>query len=159
MNGALAPALLCATVGLMLSFGASRRAVWSGVVATIAAAILASALPVAPDFQDSASTGCWIGVAVAAACMHLPRPFGLGTAVALGLAGGAWTGITVAAAGRPVAIAAAILVVIALPGASLVASSRGLFVKVAGSWLAAAAVLSLGLGMVPTLGSAPDHRE
>lgn len=50
-------------------------------------------------------------------------------------------------------------ILLGLPGAWLVARKRGIFVKVAGSWLAAAAILGLGLGTVATLGNEPDHME
>lgn len=151
-----APALLCATIGLMLSFAESRVAIRSGVAATLAAAFIATLLPFGDAYRGIATTGCWVGVAVAAACMHLPRPLGRGAAIGLGVAGGASAGL---ASGEPLASLWAASVLTALPGAWFVAKGRGLFVKVVGSWLAAAALLSLGLGMVETLGNTPDHRE
>lgn len=159
-EGTLAPALLCATLGLTLSFSLSRRIVLAGVAASLTAAFVTAALPVGTAHAALAVKGCWLGVVAAVACMHLPRALGRGWVVALGLIAGSWAGATVAAAGQPFAIfAAAPWVLLCLPGTWLAANNRGIFVKVAGSWLAAAALLSLGLGMITTLGNEPDHME
>lgn len=155
-QSAVAPALLCATIGLALAFDAS----WRLVAYAIVAALVAALLPVGSGFAAQATIGCWIGVVAAAVSMHLPRPPGHGIAAAVGVVAAFWAGLTVAASGRTLTIVAvAPWLLLGLPGAWLVATGRGVFVKVAASWLAAAALLSLGLGMVTTLGDAPDHRE
>lgn len=158
-EGVLAPALLSATLGLALSIGGPRR-VLAGVAAMLAGAFVTAALPVDAAHAALAIKGCWLGVVAAAACMHLPRPPGGGWIIASGLIAGAWTGATAAAIGQPFSVVlTAPWILLALPGAWLVAGKRGIFVKVAGSWLAAAALLSLGLNMVATLGNEPDHME
>lgn len=160
MEGALAPRLLCAALGLMLSFGASRRVIASGLAAMLAAAILGTLVPVGPGYEVTALAACWIGVLVAAACMHLPRGLGQTATILLCLLTGLWTGLTAAALRQPAQVLLAVpWILLCLPGAWLVAGNRGIVVKIAGSWLAAAAILSLGLNMVPTLGYEPDHRE
>lgn len=159
MNGILAPALLCATFGMMLSFGVSRRAIASGLVATIASGLVAAHLPIGAGHVGAARTACWIGVVAAAAGMHLHRPTGQNMTGVMGLIAGLAAGSTVAASGMPSVLPAIVWVLSCVPGAWLVSTRRGLAVKVAGSWLAAAAVLSLGLGTVPTLGYEPDHME
>lgn len=159
MNGsALAPGLLCAAFGLALSFAASRRALAAGGVGLVAAAGIAAALPLGPAAGGPALLGCWIGVIAAAASVHLRRGLGARSALALGLNSGLWAGLVVAAAGRPVELLFALPWALAcFPGAWLAARGWGVAVKVAASWLAAAAVLNLGLSMIPTLGYEPDH--
>lgn len=161
MNGsALAPGLLFASLGLLLSFGASARVIVSSIISTLAVVLVISALPVDFGSPEAALTGCWIGVVATAACMHLRRPIGYRIAVPLCVNGGFWAALTMTASGKPIALVPDILwVLLALPGFRLVRRGNGIIVKVVGSWLAAAAVLSLGLNMTPTLGYEPDHME
>ena len=161
MNGsAFAPGLLFASLGLALAFSASRRIMATGLAATIAVATMAVAL--APRFaeQTPVLAGCWIGVLAAAACMYWRRPIGARAALPLCANGGLWAGLTIAGTGEPVGLATSLPWALScVPAARLVERGHGIVVKVGGSWLAAAAVLSLGLLTVPTLGFEPDHRE
>lgn len=161
MNGsALAPGLLFASLGLVLSFGASRRVIMSSIAAMLASALAAGAIAVGSGDPAAVLIACWISVLAAVACMHLPRPLGHRIAVPLCANGGLWAGLALGASGDRLALVPALLwAALCVPGAWLVRGGRGIVVKVAGSWLAAAAVLSLGLNMTPTLGYEADHIE
>lgn len=161
MNGAtLAPGLAFAAIGLALSFGRSRRVIASGCLVLLASALVAAAVGAGPDFADVAVLGCWISVMAAVACMYLPHPLGYRIAVPICVNAGIWAGLTTAASGRAFDVALALSwALLCWPGLWLVARGQGIVVKVAGSWLAAAAILSLGLNMTPTLGYEPDHME
>lgn len=161
MNGAaLAPALLFAALGLVLSFASSRRVIAWSLGAAVVAAGMAVAGPIDGAKIDALLVGCWISIVVTIMGVYLPRPPGLAITLPLSVNAGVWAGLTVAASGAPFDIVPALgWALLCVPGAWLVGRGRGIALKVAGSWLAAAAVLSLGLGMVPTLGYEPDHRE
>jgi len=161
MNGsALAPGLLFASLGLFLSFGASRRVMMFSLAAMLAAALVAGVTPVGPQNLPEVLIGCWISLFAAVVCAYLPAPVGYRIAVPLCVNGGLWAGLALAASGDRLALVPAVLWAgLCVPGAWLVRGGRGIVVKVAGSWLAAAAILSLGLNMTPTLGYEPDHRE
>lgn len=123
-----------------------------------ATALLTASLDVPDSWLPAAATACWISILAAAACVHLPR--GLNTIVValLCLSGGVSTGAVAGALGGPLDLWTALpWTLVCLPGAALVARGRGVAIKVVLSWLAAAAVLSLGLNMAPTLGYEPDH--
>lgn len=156
MNGALlAAGVLCAALGLVLAFAASRRALWSGLAVLAAASLLAAVAPV--EGGEAAVSACWGAVLAAAVFVHLPRK-GAAAIIGLCLVGGALAGLACGAEGRPQHLLAALpWALTAVPGAWLVATGRGLALKVGLSWLAAAAALSLGLHMTPTLGFEPDH--
>ena len=89
-------------------------------------------------------------MAIAAASVH-PGGVRSAWAVILALNSGLWAGAVIAAAGyvRDLAIAAP-AVLLCIPGAWLVATKRGIAVKVAASWLIAIGVLSLCLQLAPT---------
>lgn len=161
MNGAaLAPSLLFAALGLVLSFASSHRVIVWSLAAAVAAAGVAVAGPIDGTMIDALLVGCWISIIVTVFGVYLPRPPGMAITLSLSINAGVWAGLTVATSTSPSAIVPALgLALLCLPGAWLVRRDRGIAIKVAGSWLAAAAVLSLGLGTVSTLGYEPDHRE
>lgn len=169
MNGAaLAPGLLFASLGLLLSFGGSRRSVAAGAILAIVAAILGGmsgpAANLAANFAasliETAVIGCWIGVVANVACMMVPRFAQRRLVLPLCVNAGLWAGLAAAASGSPADLIPAIAwMLLCVPGGWLVARGGGIALKIAGSWLAAAAILSLGLNMTPTLGYEPDHRE
>ena len=155
-GGALAPGLLLASLGLTLSFAASKRVAASGLLLLLATALAAANLASGSSLGDLAAAGCWIGVLANAICMHLKRPLGYVVAAALCI----WAGLTIATSGQFSELVPALpWALLCLPGAWLVSNGRAVVVKVAGSWLAAVAILSLGLNMVPTLGFEPDHMK
>ncbi len=159
-GGALPPALLFAALGLALSF-APRRIIAPSAVLAIVAAIGTSFLRVATTWEDPIFLGCWIGVALAAASVHIPGGVRPAWAVILSLNSGLWGGAVIAAAAPRLDLAiAASAVVICIPGAWLVATGRGIAVKVASSWLIAIGVLALCLQLAPTTpGYKPDHMD
>ncbi len=159
-GGALPPALLFAALGLALSF-APRRTIALAAVLAILAAIGASFLRVATSWEDPIFLGCWIGVAIAAASVHIPGGVRQAWAVILALNSGLWAGAVIAAAApKHDLLIAPLAVLVCVPGAWLVATGRGIAVKVAASWLIAIGVLSLCLQFAPTTpGYKPDHMD
>ena len=159
-GGALPPALLFAALGLALAF-APRRIIAPSVVLAVIAAIGASCLRVATSWEDPIFLGCWIGVAIAAASVHLPGGVRSFWAVVLALNSGLWAGAVIAAAGKSLDLAIAVpIVLLCIPGAWLVETGRGIAVKVAASWLIAIGVLALSLQLAPTTpGYKPDHMD
>jgi hypothetical protein len=159
-GGALPPALVFAALGLALAF-APRRIIGPAVVLAAICAIASSFLRVATSWEDPIFLGCWIGVAVAAASVHLPGGVRSPWAVILALNSGVWAGAVIAAAGRPFDLVIAIPIeLLCIPGAWLVATGRGIAVKVAASWLIAVGVLALSLQLAPTTpGYKPDHMD
>lgn len=159
MSGAAwAAGVLCAALGLALAFAGSARAVGAGLAALAGTAVLSSAVKADAALGELAVSACWAAVLGAAACVHLPRRPRVPVALALCVSGGTLCGLAVAGAGRPADLWGALPWALAsLPGAWLVARGKGLILKVVLSWFAAAAALSLGLLMTPTLGFEPDH--
>jgi hypothetical protein len=159
-GGSLPPALLFAALGLALAF-APRRIIGPAVVLAVLAAIGASFLRVATSWEDPIFLGCWIGVALAAASVHIPGGVRPAWALILALNTGLWAGAVIAAAGHPIDLAiSAPAALLCVPGAWLVATGRGIAVKVAASWLIAVGVLALCLQLAPTTpGYKPDHME
>ena len=161
MNGsAIAPGLVIAAVALVLSFSSTKRVLGWGVAALVGSALVVAAAPIGPALAQPVLVGCWISVLAAAACVHLPRGSGPFVATILGLNGGIWAGLVVATSGQMADLRWALpWALLAFPGGWIVRRGWGLGIKVAVSWLAATAVLSLGLNMAPTLGYEPDHME
>lgn len=159
-GGALPPALMFAALGLALSF-APRRMIAPSAVLAIVAAIGTSFLRVATSWEDPIFLGCWIGVALAAASVHIPGGVRPAWAVILSLNSGLWAGAVIAAAAPRLDLAiAAPAVLLCIPGTWLVATGRGIAVKVASSWLIAIGVLALCLQLAPTTpGYKPDHMD
>lgn len=157
-SAAWAAGVLCAALGLSLAFAKFTRAFWAGLALLLGTAVLVSTVEVDPAAGELAVSGCWVAVLGAAVCVHLPRGLMVPVALALCLSGGTLSGLAVAGAGRPADLLGALPWALAsLPGAWLVAQGKGLVLKVVLSWFAAAAALSLGLLMTPTLGFEPDH--
>lgn len=156
----LAPGLLCAAVGLALSFAPTGRVLVSGPAALLASALVAALAPLGSAFPESApAAGCWLSIIAAAACVHFPDRLRSGAILAVCLVGGFWAGLVAAALGSAALLTATPWALLAVPGYILVRRGQGVAVKVMLSWLAAAAVLSLGLNMAPTLGYEPDHMD
>jgi len=131
----------------------------AGVAALLASVVATALIPTDPGFAEPALAGCWLSVLVAAACVHLPDPLRLTGAVALCVSGGAWAGLVVASDGETSELLTTLpWALTCLPGRWLAARGKGVVGKVVLSWLAAIAVLSLGLNMTPTLGYEPAHR-
>jgi hypothetical protein len=158
-GGALPPAMLCAAFGFALAF-APRRFVLLCLALLAVGAVGLSRVPVAGDWREWVFLGCWVSVILTCASVHLPR--GLPSWLALGLAvnAGCWCGAVISVAGEPADLAKALpCVLVFLPGYWLVATKRGIALKVATSWLIAASLLAAVLPIVPTPGYMPDHME
>ncbi len=158
-GGVLPPALLFAALAFALAYAPRGARLLTIVMALISAAAIAQT-PIAPRWVDHVFTGCWLSVIVTAASIHRRRGIGDRIALALGVNAGVWAGATTAVAGTTLDIAkAAPLLALCLPAVWLVATRRGIALKVAGSWLIAIAALAAVLPIVPTPGYAPDHME
>ena len=159
-GGALPPSLLFAALGLALSF-APRRAIAPAAVLAVLTAIAVSYIRVATDWEDVIFLGCWVGVAIAAASVHLPGGISPALALVLALNNGLWAGAVIAAAApKHDLLIAPLAILIVVPGAWLTATGRGIAVKVASSWLIAIGILSLCLQLAPTTpGYKPDHMD
>lgn len=158
-GGVLPPALLFAALAFALAY-APRGARLPAIVAALVAAFAVAQAAIAPRWVEYVFFSCWASVIVTAASIHLRRPIGLRSAVALGANAGVWAGATIALLGTTLDLAKATpLLALVIPAAWLVATGRGIALKVAGSWLIAIAALAMVLPIVPTPGYAPDHME
>lgn len=160
MNPALAIGLLLAALALAFAFTSTNRAAVAAFAALLGSAVLGWLSRIGPECAVAATTGCSIAVAAAAAFAYLPRRSGQWAAMVCGAGGGALAGLTLAASQQSLGASVVFLwLLLWLPARWLVARGQGIAVKVSLGWLAAAAVLSLGLNMAPTLGYEPEHME
>ena len=155
-GGALPPALLAAALGFALAFAPRRLVAWAiAIFAGVAVGV--ALLPVPAAWIEAVFLGCWASVALTAASVHWrggpPLPVGLAVNA------GVWSGAVVAVAGKAGDLVALPAVLLAVPGAWLVARGGGLAIKVVASWLIAVAILAATLPIVPTPGYVADHRE
>jgi hypothetical protein len=162
-GGVVPPALLFAALACALAFAlAGRRwpAQFTILLAALATALAAAQLPLPVKWIEGVFLGLWASTVVTAALVHFPRRLGGAAPLVLAINAGLWAGAATAIAGstRDIATAAPWLA-LAVPGAWLVATKRGVAVKVVSSWLIAIAVLAAVLPIVPTPGYAPDHME
>lgn len=161
-GGFLPAALIFAALGFALSFAPRRVRAPALLVAAIAASAATMLLQVPPDGSMAMFIyfACWASVVVAAASVHLPGGLPQPAAVVLSLACGAAAGAVIAATGNLQDLAAAApAALVILPASWLVASGRGIAVKVVTSWLIAIALLAAFLPITPTPGYAPDHMQ
>jgi hypothetical protein len=130
------------------------------VLAAVVAAGLVAQLPLRPAWVEAIFLGCWASTVATAALVHFPHRLTGRRPALIGINAGAWAGATVAIAGTTLDLAkAAPWLALVVPGAWLVATRRGVAVKVVSSWLIAIALLAAVLPIVPTPGYAPDHME
>ena len=158
-GGALPPALLCAAFGLALAF-APRKSIPLAFATLLIAAVAASFLKIEPSWQDGVFFGCWASVVIAGLSVHLPKGLDRRLALVLAANSGLWVGAVIAAAGaKPDLLKSLPFALLCLPGAWLVATGRGIALKVLASWLIAIAILAAALQFVPTPGYKPDHMD
>ena len=160
MRGAALPdALLAASLGLALSYAGpklAREAVGVMAVAAMAVALV----PWAGVADDVAFTGCWIGILLSSASVHLPKGERPWLIRLLGLNAGFWAGLVTHVEGGVLAVLAGLpLLLLVVPGQMFVRRNWGVAIKVACSWLIAIALLEMGLMLVPTPGYEPDHMD
>lgn len=158
-GGVVPPALFFAALACALAF-APKGSRWPALLAALVAAFAASQLPLPTRWVEAIFLGLWTSTVITAAIVHFPRRLAGRTPLALAINGGLWAGATIAIAGTTLDLAkAAPWLALVLPGAWLVATRRGVAVKVVSSWLIAIALLAAVLPIVPTPGYAPDHME
>jgi hypothetical protein len=152
--------LLIAAFGLALAF-APRRTFIAAMIAMAIPAGLVSFVPVGQQWADPLFFGCWTSVLTCALVVHLPGGVGPRLAILLALNAGFWAGAVIAVAGKPSDLLIALpCVLLALPGAWLVARKWQIAVKVLASWLIAVALLAATLQVTtPTPGYVPDHMD
>lgn len=152
------PALLGVALAFALAFAPPRLRLPAIILAVVAAlAISQSALP--SDWQEAIFAGTWLSVIIAALAVHSPRTPDAWLLVIAGNTG-IWAGAVTAIAGTPKDLLRALpLVLLAYPGAWLVANRGAIAIKVAASWLVAIAILVAALPIVPTPGYVQDHVE
>ena len=152
------PALLCVALAFALAFSPPRLRL-PAIVVSVVAALAMSQLTLPGDWQEVIFAGTWLSVIIAALAVHSPRT---PDALLLVIAGntGVWAGAVTAIAGTPKDLLRALpLVLLAYPGAWLVANRGAIAIKVAASWLVAIAILVAALSIVPTPGYVRDHVE
>ena len=151
--------MLAASLGLAIAYTPPRLRVPAIAIFCGAALALAFA-PFPSDLVEFVFLASWAVVIVACASVHLRRGLLPRMAIALALIGGALAGGLVALAGSPNDLVVALpCTFLAFPAAWLVASGRGIAVKIVSSWLIAIALLSAALPLTPTPGYEPDHME
>lgn len=158
-GGTLPAALIFAALGFGLSFVPRPIRVPALLTAAIGALIILQ-LPIDISRAEVVYFACWSSVIVAAASVHLPAGLPKSGAITLALVCGAAAGAVIGLVGSPADLAIAMTAaVVVVPASWLVASGRGIAIKVVTSWLIAIAVLSAALPLTPTPGYAPDHME
>ena len=158
-GGTLPAALIFAALGFALSF-APRRVRAPALLVSAIAAVVMELVAIDVSRAEYVYFACWASVIVAAASVHLPGGLPQRAAVALSLACGGAAGAVVGLAGNlPELAAAAAAALVIIPASWLVASGRGIAIKVVSSWLIAISMLAAALPLTPTPGYAPDHME
>ena len=160
MNAGILPMLLlCATVGLLLSFG-SQRVAWLGFVGLVASALILSLLTLPAEVSKQIFIGAWVSIIVTAAVTYLPPRLPSRWAIPLAINAGAWVGALASLSGRKHDLLLALpLSLIFVLGRWVVARGLALGVKVVASWMIAIATLSIFVSMTPTPGYEPDHMQ
>ena len=152
------PALLFAALAFLLAF-ASQRVRLSAIITVGVVALAASQLDFPIDWHEAIFAGTWVSIIIAALVVHAAlKPDAIVLVVAANT--GLWAGAVTAVAGTSQDLLRALpTVLLAYPGAWLVAHRGGIAIKVAASWLIAVAILIAALPMVATPGYAPDHLQ
>ena len=160
MRGAVLPdALLAAAVGMVLSY-AEPKIARQAVAAMAVTAMVVALVPWAGVSDDLAFNGCWVGILLTAASVHIPGTPNPWLSRGLALNAGFWAGLVTHVQGGAFAVMMGLpLLILVVPGQMIVRRGWGIAIKVACSWLIAIAALEIGLMMVPTPGYAPDHMD
>ncbi len=158
-TAALPDALLAASLGLAMSY-ATPKIARQAVAITAAVSVVLAILPIANLSDDLAFTGCWVGILLSSASVHLPKGPGPWLSRALALNAGVWGGLVTHVQGGALSVILALpLLLLFIPGQMVVARKWGIAIKVGCSWLIAIAALEIGLNLVPTPGYKPDHMD
>lgn len=158
-GGVVPPALLLAALACLLAF-APRPARLPAIGAALVAAFGVAQLPLPAAWVEEVFLACWASVVATAVMVHLGRYLDGRRSLILAINAGTWAGAAVAITGTTLDLVKAVpWLLLVVPGAGLVATGRGVGVKVVSSWLIAIAVLAAVLPIVPTPGYSPDHLE
>ncbi len=160
MSAQLPAALVCASLGLALSYADPKVR----IMAILSLIVSASASWVFTPFLNGAGSAslmaCWAGIVIAAGAVIMGRNISLLPGLVLSTGTGASVGVVVASAGQPNDLLTSLpLVVLMLPGSWLIFRNHEVVLKVIGSWLTVIAILSAALLLTPTAGYEPDHLE
>lgn len=160
MNGGIVPSLmLCATLGLLLSFTTQRIAL-TGVAGMTVIALIVSLVTLPAGLANPIFIGVWVSIILTAALTYLPiavaRRWAIPLATVVGMLGGALTSLTDRKGDLMLALPASLLFI---PGRLIVARGYGLGIKIVASWMIAIALLSTFVSLTPTPGYEPDHME
>jgi hypothetical protein len=158
--GVVPAVLLFLSLGLALAF-APRSARLPSVLVVVATSAAFACVPASRGWLDGVFLGCWISVVVTAASVHLVRGLGSIAAVALSFNAGFWASAVTSLAGSRLDLLKALpCLAIVVPASWVVHRHASIPVKVVSSWLAAVALLAIGLQLLPvTPGYLPDHME
>lgn len=152
-------ALLCAVVGLALTF-ADGRAAWLAAGGLAGTAVIAWSLPVPGSFDSMILSGLWLSMVVTAALALLPRGFSQAGPIVIGVNGGAWIGALGSVSSSLAQLALILpLALLFIPGKWLSSRGHAIVAKVVLSWMMAVAALSFLVSLMPTPGYLPDHME
>lgn len=160
MTGSMLPSLLlCATIGLLLSFTTGRLGCFALAGMAITAAVVAL-LPLPQSLSDAILVGVWLVVIVAAALAYFPPVVAQRWALPLAVVAGVGAGSLSSLSGRTSDLILALPVsLLFVPGRWLVAKGYGLGNRIVASWMIAIAMLSTFVSLTPTPGYKPDHME
>ncbi len=158
-GGVLPAALIFAALGFALSFAPRRIRALALLIAALGALAVVQ-VPFDLSRAELIYFACWACVVVAAASVHLSGGLPERAAVILAVACGSTAGAVIALAGSMRDLGGALPALLVLvPADWMVASGRGIAVKVVSSWLIAIALLAAALPLTPTPGYATDHKE
>lgn len=160
MNAGILPiALLCATLGMVLSLANSRLA-WRAFAALIVSAGLVAFIPIPGTWNQTLFFALWASIVATAAFAFLPSISPNRWAVPAAINAGAWSGGLASLSGQQIGLALALLLsLLFIPGRWAVNQGYAIALKVAASWMIAIATLSTFVSMMPTPGYRKDHME
>ena len=160
MNGGIVPSLLlCATVGLLLSF-TTQRIAWIGFAGMAVTAWIVSLVTPPAGLANLIFIGVWVSIILTAGLTYLPiavaQRWAIPFATNAGIMGGALASLSDRKGDLLWALPASLLFI---PGRWIVARGYGLGIKIVASWMIAIALLSTFVSLTPTPGYKPDHME
>ena len=160
MNGGIIPSLLlCATIGLLLSFTTGRLA-WFAVAVMTATAAITALVALPHSLATVIFVGIWLTIIAAAALTYFPPALAQRWALPLAVVAGVGVGSLASLSGRRSDLVLALPIsLLFIPGRWLVARGFGLANKIVASWMIAIALLSTFVSLTPTPGYKPDHME
>lgn len=158
-GGPLPPALIAAALGLALAYAPPKARVPAILVFCLAASAM-TLLALDAGIIEFVYLGCWASVIACAVSVHFPKWLQFRLVLGLALVSGGTAGAVLSLSGTSSDLLIALpCILTVVPAAWLVATSRGIVVKIVSSWLIAIALLSAALPLTPTPGYEPDHME